>query len=67
MIIYVFQKHEIFLKTMKIVDFFFIIWGKLSELDSEPEQELLTSWSQSRSWNKTKLVRLRNTDPSLNK
>jgi hypothetical protein len=44
MIIYVFKKQEIFLKTMKIVEFFLIIWGKLSEL--EPEPEFLTSWSR---------------------
>jgi hypothetical protein len=41
MIIYFFKKHEIFLKTMKIVEFFLIIWGKLSEL--EPELEFLTA------------------------
>jgi hypothetical protein len=59
MIIYVFKKHENFLKTMKIVEFFWItgIWGKLSEL--EPEPEFLTSWS--RSWSRTKMDRLRNT------
>jgi hypothetical protein len=55
MIIYVFKKHEFFLKTMKIVEFFIIIWGKLSEL--EPEPEFFTSWSRSR----TKMDRLRNT------
>jgi hypothetical protein len=40
---------------MKIVKFFLItgIWGKLSEL--EPEPEFLTSWSR------TKMDRLRNT------
>jgi hypothetical protein len=37
MIIYVFNKHENFLKTMKIVEFFLTIWGKLSELELEPE------------------------------
>jgi hypothetical protein len=58
MINYVFKKHEYFLKTMKIVEFFLIIWGKLSEL--EPEPEFLTSWAQSRS--RTKMDRLRNTD-----
>jgi hypothetical protein len=58
MIIYVFKKHEIFLKTMKIVEFFLIIWEKLFEL--EPEPELLTSWS--RSWSRTKMDRLRNTE-----
>jgi hypothetical protein len=42
---------------MKIVEFFLIIWGKLSEL--EPEPEFLTSWS--RSWSRTKMDRLRNT------
>jgi hypothetical protein len=31
---------------MKIVEFFFIIWGKWSKL--EPEPEFLTSWSRSR-------------------
>jgi hypothetical protein len=55
MIIYVFKKHENFLKTMKIVEFFLMIWGKLSEL----EQEFLRSWS--RSWSRTKMDRLRNT------
>jgi hypothetical protein len=35
MIIYVFKKHE----TMKIVEFFLIIWGKWSELEPEPELE----------------------------
>jgi hypothetical protein len=55
MIIYVFKKHEIFLKTIKIVEFFLIIWGKLSEL----EPEFLTSWS--RSWSRKKMERLRNT------
>jgi hypothetical protein len=57
MIIYVFKKHENFLKTMKIVEFFLIIREKLSEL--EPEPEFLTSWS--RSWSRTKMDRLRNT------
>jgi hypothetical protein len=57
MIIDVFKKHEIFLKTMKIVEFFLILWGKLSEV--EPEPEFLTSWS--RSWSRTKMDRLRNT------
>jgi hypothetical protein len=42
---------------MKIIEFFLIIWGKLSELDPEPE--FLTSWS--RSWGRTKIDRLRNT------
>jgi hypothetical protein len=51
MIIYVFKKHENCLKTIKIVEFFLIIWGKLSELESE----FLTSWSR------TKMDRLRNT------
>jgi hypothetical protein len=37
---------------MKIVDFFLIIWGKLSEL--EPELEFLTNWSRSRSWSRKK-------------
>jgi hypothetical protein len=59
MIIYVFKKHEIFLKTMKIVEFFLIIWGKMSEL--EPEPEFLTSWSRSRSWSRKKMDQLRNT------
>jgi hypothetical protein len=59
MIIHVFKKHENFLKTMKIVEFFSIIWGKLSKL--EPEPEFLTSWS--RSWSQTKMDRLRNTAP----
>jgi hypothetical protein len=40
------------LKTMKIVEFFLIIWGKLSEL----EPEFFTRWSRS------KKDRLRNTD-----
>jgi hypothetical protein len=31
MIIYVFKKHEIILKTMIIVEFFWIVWGKLNE------------------------------------
>jgi hypothetical protein len=53
MIIYVFKKHENFSKTMKIIEFFLIILGKLSE----PEPEFLTSWSRSR----TKMDRLRNT------
>jgi hypothetical protein len=39
MIIYVFKKHETFLKTMKIYEFFLIIWGKLSKLEPEPELE----------------------------
>jgi hypothetical protein len=56
MIIYVFKKHENFLKTMKIIEFFLIIRGKLSELELEPEPEFLTSWSRSR----TKIDRLRN-------
>jgi hypothetical protein len=45
---------------MKIVEFFLIIWGKLSEL----EPEFLTSWSQSRSqsWSRTKKDRLPNTE-----
>jgi hypothetical protein len=38
---------------MKIVEFFSIIWGTLSEL----EPEFLTRWSRSR----TKMDRLRNT------
>jgi hypothetical protein len=38
---------EIFLKTMKIIEFFLIIWGKLPEL--EPESEFLTSYIRSRS------------------
>jgi hypothetical protein len=59
MIIYVFKKHEIFLKPMKIVESFLIICGKLSEL--EPDPEFLTSWSRSRSWSGTKMDRLRNT------
>jgi hypothetical protein len=59
MIIYVFKKHGNFLKTMKIVEFFLIIWGKLSEL--EPEPEFLTSWSRSRNWSRTKMDRLHNT------
>jgi hypothetical protein len=42
---------------MKIVEFFIIIWGKLSEL--EPEAAFLTKWS--RSWSRTKMDRLRNT------
>jgi hypothetical protein len=42
---------------MKIVDFFLIIWGKLSKL--EPELEFLANWS--RSWSRTKMDRLRNT------
>jgi hypothetical protein len=60
MIIHVF-KNMAFLQTMKIVEFFFITWGKLSEL--EPEPEFLTSWSRrrSRSWTRTKMDRLRNT------
>jgi hypothetical protein len=57
MIIYVFKKHANILKTMKIIEFFLIIWGKLSEL--EPKPEFLTSWS--RSWSRTKMDRLRNT------
>jgi hypothetical protein len=40
-----------------VFEFFLIIWGKLSEL--KPEPEFLTSWS--RSWNRTKMDRLRNT------
>jgi hypothetical protein len=44
MIIYVFKKHEIFLKTMKIIELFLIIWEKFAEL--EPEPEFLTSWSR---------------------
>jgi hypothetical protein len=39
MIIYVFKKHEILLKTMKIVEFFIIIWGKFSELEPELEPD----------------------------
>jgi hypothetical protein len=39
---------------MKIVEFFLITGGKLSEL--EPEPEFLTSWSRA------KMDRLRNTD-----
>jgi hypothetical protein len=42
---------------MKILKFLVIKWGKLSEL--EPEPEFLTSWS--RSWSRTKMDRLRNT------
>jgi hypothetical protein len=42
---------------MKIVEFFLIIWGKWSELETEPK--FLTSWSRSRS--RTKMDRLRNT------
>jgi hypothetical protein len=57
MIIYVFIKHDNFLKTMKTIEFFFIIWEKLSELELEPE--FLTSWS--RSWSRTEMDRLRNT------
>jgi hypothetical protein len=48
-------KHEHFLKTIIIVEFFLIIWGKWSEL--EPEPEFSTSWSRSR----TKMDQLRNT------
>jgi hypothetical protein len=59
MIIYFYKKHENFLKTMKIVEFFLIIWGQLSELELEPE--FLTSWSRSWSWSRTKMDRLRNT------
>jgi hypothetical protein len=33
------KKPEIFWKTMKIVVFFLIIWGKLSKLEQEPELE----------------------------
>jgi hypothetical protein len=55
MMMMVFKKHKNMLKTMKIVEFFLIIWGKWSEL--EPEPEFLTSWSQS----PTKMDRLRNT------
>jgi hypothetical protein len=44
---------------MKINDFFIIIWGKMSEL--EPEPEFSTSWSRTRSWSRTKMDRLRNT------
>jgi hypothetical protein len=58
MIIYVFKKHEKFLKTMKIVEFFLIIGGKLSEL--EPGPEFFTSFS--RSWSRTKMDWLRNTE-----
>jgi hypothetical protein len=61
MIIYVFKKHEIFLKTMKNVEFFLIIRDKLSVL--EPEPEFLTSWC--RSWSRTKMDRLRNTGAQL--
>jgi hypothetical protein len=53
MIIYVFKKHENCLKTVKIVEFFKIMWGKLSE--QEPELEFLTSWSRSQSWSRTKM------------
>jgi hypothetical protein len=42
---------------MKIVEFFLILGGKWSEL--MPEPEFMTSWS--RSWNRTKMDRLRNT------
>jgi hypothetical protein len=59
MISYVFKKHKFFLKTMKIVEFYLMVWGKLFEL--EPEPEFLTSWSRSRSWSWTKIDRLRNT------
>jgi hypothetical protein len=61
MIIYVFEKHEHFLKTIKIVEFFLIIWRKFSELETEPEPEFLTSCSRSRSWSRTKMDLLRNT------
>jgi hypothetical protein len=53
LIIYVFKKHEKFLKPFKF-EFFLIIWGKWSE----PEPEFLTSLSRSR----TIMDRLRNTD-----
>jgi hypothetical protein len=43
---------------MKINEFFLSMWGKLSEL--EPEPQFLTSWSWS--WSRTKMDRLRNTD-----
>jgi hypothetical protein len=54
MIIYVFTNMNFFVKTIKIVDFFLIIWGKLSEL----EPEFFTSWSR------TKMDLLRNTASS---
>jgi hypothetical protein len=44
---------------MKIVEFFSMLWGKLSEL--EPEPEILTSWIR------TKMDRLRNTAKLLRK
>jgi hypothetical protein len=55
MIIYVFKKHEKFFKTMKIVEFFLIIWGKLSELEPDKNGPVpqhciygLHKWSQDR-------------------
>jgi hypothetical protein len=59
MILYFFKKHAHFLNNMKIVEFFSIIWGKLSEL--EPEPEFSTSWSR------TKMDRLRNTSQNRTK
>jgi hypothetical protein len=47
---------------MKIVDFFFIIWGKWFEL--EPELQFFTSGS--RSWSRAKMDRHLNTATALN-
>jgi hypothetical protein len=41
MVIYVFKKHENFLKTMKIVEFSLILSGKWSEQEPEPEPHRL--------------------------
>jgi hypothetical protein len=46
------------LETMKIFEFFLIIWGKWSKL--EPEPKFLTNWSR------TKMDRLRNTANHVN-
>jgi hypothetical protein len=47
---------------MKIVEFFLIIWGKWSEQHGAGAG-IFTSWSrsQSQSWSRTKMDRLRNT------
>jgi hypothetical protein len=67
MIVFGFQKQEIFWKPWKFLIFFENIWGKWSKpgaeifdkLEPEPEPKFLTSWSRSRS--RTKMDRLRNT------
>jgi hypothetical protein len=48
MIIYVFKKHDILLKTMKIVEFFLVIWGKWSKLEPHKNGPAPQRWLRSK-------------------